>query len=171
MRFLDEDAFAFGGADAFVRAFLRGTSGSSSLGIWVSGSGEGSGSGSGEGALRFATRLSFGAGSCLEGVSSGGAQESAYSDSPGAADVLALVPFVAALGLGLGFAGAAGMFAYSKNAGVEGTCLMLRAWKRHHLGLRRARVWLGREWLSGEDLSHIMSTYGVALVIFGVLAV
>lgn len=96
--------------------------------------------------------------------------ESAHNDSPGAADVLALVPFVAALGLGLGFAGAAGMFAYSKNAGVEGTCLMLRAWKRHHLGLRRARVWLGREWLSGEDLSHIMGTYGVPLVISGVLA-
>lgn len=116
-RFLDEDAFAFGAADAFVRAFLRGTSGSSSLGIWVSGSGSGSGSDSGEGALRFATRLGFGAGSCLEGVSLGGAQESAYNDSPGAADVLALVPFVAALGLGLGFAGAT---EYSHTARTRG---------------------------------------------------
>lgn len=100
--------------------------------------------------------------------------ESAHNDSPGAADVLALVPFVAALGFGLGFAGAAGMFAYSKNAGVEGTCLMLRAWRRYHLGLRRsfrrAWVWLWRGRLSRDDLSHIISTYRVALAISGVLA-
>lgn len=53
----------------------------------------------------------------------------AYNDSPGAADVLALVPFVAALVLGLGLTGAAECSHIAETRGVRGTCLMLRAWR------------------------------------------